>query len=117
MNETEIAAFGHVSVIETAGGHLAWRWGSGQTVEILDIVVTERRVGHGRRLVQMLVDLLATPAAVWAFTRKGNGIARDFYRGIGFQEAAVLPGFYQDGDAAVLVCMESTRSKNHENDH
>lgn len=106
MTRNELAPFNTVRVIENAGGRLAYRKGSGGTVEILDIVVSARRTGYGRRLIQRLVDGHGVPIRLWAFTRESNGIARDFYKALGFRES-IVPAFYQE-EAAVLVARTAT---------
>lgn len=82
--------------------YLEWRQGSGDTLEIYDIVVgSERRKGKGRLLVQTVLGLCKPYGAklLWAITRASNGIAQDFYSGVGFRVIARLNKFYQGEDA------------------
>jgi ribosomal protein S18 acetylase RimI-like enzyme len=83
-----------------ARGFLVWRAGSGRTVEIFDIAVPNeyRRQGHGRTMVNKLVDRLMPTNVVllWAITRSDNVIAKQFYEELGFRIVANLWNFYQD---------------------
>lgn len=83
---------------------LVWREASGGTVEIFDIAVgSERRVGNGRRMVEMLLETLAGKVhLVWAITRMSNEIAKEFYAGLGFRIIAVLGRFYVEEDAVLF---------------
>lgn len=88
---------------------LRYRWGSGGTIEIYDIAVnSERGVGKGRRLVNLLVERVSTKThLIFAITRQSNRIARQFYEAVGFSESATLKGFYmadgEDGNAVVYT--------------
>jgi ribosomal protein S18 acetylase RimI-like enzyme len=87
---------------------LEWRYASGKTVEITDIVVgTERRKGQGRKLVESLLQVLRAngqpPYMVYAITRSSNAIAQEFYQGIGFKSLGKLDGFYVDAQEAAVV--------------
>ena len=95
--------------LESELDFLVWRQGSGDTVEVFDIAVgTERRRGKGRRLVDTLLRLLAERRVsrkinmVWAVTRDGNHIAKEFWAGIGFRTVGVLIDFYGAGDHGVM---------------
>lgn len=96
---------GHVlpvgSRVITLGGpqnYVAWREGMGGTVEIVDICVgDERREGRGKRLVSMLKKAVPTDTRlIFAITRSGNLIARQFYEAIGFRQVGLLKAFYKD---------------------
>jgi ribosomal protein S18 acetylase RimI-like enzyme len=79
--------------------YLDWRGGSGGTVEIFDIVIgSERGVGKGRRLVDLLRQTVSAgnPKLIYAITRDSNSIAKEFYRHLGFRNIAVLHRFYPD---------------------
>lgn len=85
---------------------LDWRWGSGGTIEIFDIVVgSERRNGRGRRLVNKLLNEIAgmpedsRPTFVWAITRADNRIAQEFYAELKFKVVAPLYDFYHVANA------------------
>lgn len=78
--------------------YLDWRLGSGNTVEIFDIAVpnAQRRLGHGRNLVQTLINYHLPPGAdfVWAITRAENRVAHEFYRSLRFKMVGALFDFY-----------------------
>lgn len=91
---------------------LEWREGSGNTVEIFDLVVnSNRRVGRGRRLVNRLIDEVIPPSVklVWAITRADNFIAQAFYEELKFRVVAPLRNFYgqktEDGTETVDAIM------------
>lgn len=78
--------------------YLDWRGGSGGTVEIFDIVIgSERGVGKGRRIVELLrQEVHGKAGLIYAITRDSNSIAKEFYRHLGFRHIAVLHRFYPD---------------------
>lgn len=79
--------------------YIQYRQGSGNTVEITDIsVVSERRKGKGRYLVNELISNFVSPSIVlvWAITRADNLIAQQFYEELRFRVVGVLRHFYQD---------------------
>lgn len=82
---------------------LTYRWGSGKTVEIFDIAVgSERGVGKGRRLVEVLLSRVKHRThLVFAITRVSNKIAREFYNKIGFQKIGDLINFYENESAVM----------------
>lgn len=88
-----------VGVIEHRGGRLAWRIGSGRTVEIEDIEVPNavRRQKVGRQMVSMLLRECEREGVrtVYAFTRTSNGVAQAFYRELRFRPLPVW-SFYKD---------------------
>lgn len=87
--------------IQDGEDYLTYRQGSGGTVEIWDInVISERRVGKGRMLVDTLSqELRGKTPLLFAITRNSNVIAQQFYEGIGFRIIGVLTRFYNDTDA------------------
>lgn len=69
---------------------------------LLAVRVTRQRQGVGRRLLDWLTAT-ATTAGVSAIDlelRADNFGALDFYRAMGYQEGAELPGYYENGIAA-----------------
>lgn len=101
MRDTKVTRI----TLEDACDFLDYREGSGGTVEIFDIVVgSERGIGRGRRLVQLLIDRVKDQSKlVFAITRNSNAIARLFYRKIGFRRIGTLRSFYPDtGEDAVM---------------
>lgn len=91
---------------------LVWRSGSGPTVEIYDVAVNSaRRQGFGRRLVDKLLEAVPrSTKSVWAVTRANNIIATEWYAALGFSAAAVLEGFYGDGEDAVMYLRPINRT-------
>jgi ribosomal protein S18 acetylase RimI-like enzyme len=89
--------------LESASDYLDWRWTPGCAVEIVNLTVgSERRRGHGRRLVALLLERVRYDAdLVFAQTRASNGIAQDFYAGVGFRRLGTLERFYGAEDAVV----------------
>lgn len=81
--------------------YVEWRQGSGNTVEIFDIVVgSERRKGRGRKMIEKLVNKIHAAeepeTMVFAITRIGNIIAHQFYEACGFRIVGRLHNFYRD---------------------
>lgn len=88
--------------LESGNDYIAYRPGSGNTIEIFDIAVSsERRKGVGRRLVKEMLSKLPKDCLVWAMTRPENTIACTFYSSLGFKVLGLLRGFYSDGDSVV----------------
>lgn len=77
---------------------LKYRDGSGNTVEIFDIVVgSDRRKGIGSQMVRILRSQLPPEKTlVYAITRASNQIAHRFYEACGFRLIANLFDFYKD---------------------
>ena len=74
---------------------LLWRDGSGDTIEIFDIAVgSERGVGKGRRLIELLFEQLHAETRVFAITRATNLVAQQFYEKLRFDVVGVLRRFY-----------------------
>lgn len=80
--------------------YLKWREGSGGTVEIFDIAVTStRRCGKGTELVNRLIaEVQGKYHLLYAFTRRTNEIAQQFYFALGFEVYAMISKFYSDGE-------------------
>src|SRR5687767_3635714 len=94
--------------IELSGeDFLLWRRGSGNTVEIYDIVVnSERRRGKGRLMLSILLKAVRPQeATVFAITRTENKIAQDFYFACGFHVIGTLYEFYDSGCGRVDAIM------------
>lgn len=82
-------------------------------VELASIVTASghRRAGVGRLLLErFLTDAAALGATVaYLEVRRDNGPALAMYRGAGFEETGVRPGYYADGTDA-LVFSRSTQA-------
>lgn len=88
--------------IGNATDFLEWREGMGNTVEIYDIQVnSERGKGIGRNMFEKL-KAMNPGKNIYAFTRKSNFIAQDFYRALRF-EKSYAPGFYPDESAYLFI--------------
>jgi ribosomal-protein-alanine N-acetyltransferase len=68
----------------------------------------DRNQGVGRRLVtRVLVRMAAEGATVAKLeVRESNEAARSLYRSAGFEAARRLPGYYQDGEDAILMTLD-----------
>lgn len=85
-------------------GIIAWRWATGDNVELTHLKVQTPRKGCGRRLLRaMLVKLKEEPPyhTVFGFTRVGNIRAHAFYRAMGFS-LSLVTGVYADGAAMIF---------------
>ncbi|MEX1177487.1 MAG: ribosomal protein S18-alanine N-acetyltransferase [Nitriliruptor sp.] len=76
---------------------------------VLSVAVdpAHRRTGIGTRIVRALLDAAGQLGcrAVTLEVRASNAAARELYRRCGFTEAGTRPGYYADGeDAVVLWC-------------
>lgn len=81
---------------------LDYRKGSGDTIEIYDIVVnSERGVGRGKLLFEELLRR-ENPKRVFAFCRAENDNAHKYYRKLGCREVD-LGQFYPDGKAKLFI--------------
>lgn len=79
-----------------------YRTGMGNTVEILDILVSsDRGKGIGKDMVRQ-VEALFPGHTLFAFTRTSNRIARIFWERIGFS-GMIIENFYPDGDAVLYM--------------
>lgn len=90
--------------IELGQAFLIWREGTGNTIEIFDIHVPshERRLGRGRRLMEMLVDPLSDDKVVWAITRATNKVGQQFYENLNFKVMAFIRDIYGDGEHGIM---------------
>lgn len=88
--------------INSGYGTLRWRLGTGGVCEIADVTVDphHKREGEGRYLLCLLFREMDQPYykvhTVYAFCRKENRIAVEWYIACGFKPTE-LPGFYGDG--------------------
>ncbi|WP_169786688.1 ribosomal protein S18-alanine N-acetyltransferase [Nitriliruptor alkaliphilus] len=98
-------------VVETAGevvgvGGVADLAGDAHVLSVA-VAVDHRRRGHGRTLVAALLSEAAARLGSRRATlevRESNVAARALYRRLGFTEAGVRPGYYQDdGEGAVVL--------------
>jgi len=84
-------------------GHIAWRLGSGHSVELFSIAASEHRKGYGRSLLSHMLHSLeyAGIHTVYGFTRERLIHAQLFYKSVGFN-LTILPNFYPEGNAVLF---------------
>lgn len=72
-----------------------------------------RRQGVAARLLSMVLhrSLDAGLEAAWLEVRAGNTGAIALYERFGFHEVARRPGYYPDGEAALIMCFRPTDHK------
>lgn len=75
---------------------------------LLAVRPTHRRQGVGRRLIDWLVESVATAglASIHLELRSSNEPARAFYRALGFAETANVPGYYRGKESATRMARE-----------
>lgn len=71
----------------------------------LAVVPARQGEGHGAALLDALLVVAARAGcdAVTLEVRPSNEVARRLYRAAGFEEAGRRPGYYPDGEAALLL--------------
>lgn len=109
----ELAAEGRAWIVAEEDGVPVAFAGSarlGDDVHVLRLTVSEanRRRGIGGALLDDLVDLARTEGAdaVTLEVRAGNAAARALYRTRGFSERGRRPGYYADGEDALLLTLD-----------
>jgi len=67
-----------------------------------------RGAGVGRRLLRGALAALAAEGAARARleVRASNDVARSLYRSEGFEPVRRLPGYYSDGETAIVMALE-----------
>lgn len=102
-----VVARAHGEVVGYAAATCPVRADHLDEAEILDVVVAPawRRRGIGARLVNsLLVRLWARGLRTATLeVREGNAAALALYRRLGFAVAGRRPGYYPDGEAAVIM--------------
>lgn len=73
-----------------------------ESVEILNIVVSNKRKKIGTQLINALPK-----KKILLEVRKSNNVARSFYKSLGFIEQNVRTKYYADGEDAILCCRET----------
>lgn len=103
--EEHIHPYEKIYTIQDQRGYLVWRHGTGNTVEILHLEASARRLGYGRSLVRhLLSDLYDSGfdvSTVYGFTRERLVQAQVFYVGIGFNLIS-LKDYYGDGGSVMF---------------
>ena len=80
-------------------------------LSLLAVRPSHRRRGIGRRMMAWLEEsaLVAGIATVNLELRVNNSAARDFYRALGFKDAAYIPGYYQGVETALRMTRDLRR--------
>lgn len=75
---------------------------------LLAVEPAHRRLGVGRRMLEWLVGSAYTAgiAAIHLELRASNQAARHFYRQLGFNETAYVPGYYRGREMALRMLRE-----------
>lgn len=94
-----------MATITLEGGFIEYREAPGEVVEIVNIEVTVRRKGWGRKLLEALFAEIGryrpNGKPVYAITRADNIIAQEFYEGTRFRVAGVLRRFYDTNEKRI----------------
>jgi len=69
-----------------------------------------RKRGIGRRLVDEAKKHLKEGAYPWAEVRRSNLAAQSFYQSLGFIREKVIPNYYGNEDAYVMVASQKVRN-------
>ncbi len=80
-------------------------------LSLLAVTPSHQRCGIGTRLMAWLEDsaLVAGIATINLELRANNFAARDFYRALGFTEAAYIPGYYRGVETALRMSRDIRR--------
>ncbi|MEE2750023.1 MAG: ribosomal protein S18-alanine N-acetyltransferase [Myxococcota bacterium] len=105
---------GHLLVATTNSEVIGFAagWSVAEETHILDVAVSasERRNGVGRALVEALLTLCGNPIAMLE-VRDSNTPARALYESLGFKTVGRRERYYKDGEAAVLMTLESANAE------
>ena len=80
-------------------------------LSLLAVRPSHQRRGVGARMMAWLEEsaLVAGIATINLELRAGNSAARDFYRALGFRDAAYIPGYYQGVETALRMSRDIRR--------
>jgi ribosomal-protein-alanine N-acetyltransferase len=80
-------------------------------LNLLAVTPSHQRCGIGRQLMGWLEEsaLIAGIATINLELRANNFSARDFYRALGFAEAAYIPGYYSGVETALRMSRDIRR--------
>lgn len=84
----------------------------GEEVHIHDLAVSpeHRRKGVATALLAHLIAEVQGARRIRLEVRASNTAARAFYQKQGFREAAILPGYYVDGEEGILMIRDLAAS-------
>lgn len=81
-------------------GHIIFRLGTANNIELFDIEAYEKRKGYGKKLIKEMILYLKSenlePYSVFGFTAKDNEVAQNFYKALGF-ELKEVDNLYKKG--------------------
>lgn len=95
-----------VAVSSSTAGVVSIRfpWLRGPFLELLAVFPPYQGMGLGRQIVQWMADACAGATnSLWTTASAFNTPAREFYRHLGFTEAAVLPDLMAGGFSEILL--------------
>lgn len=112
LREELVRTWGRLRVLRDSEGQDPQRvlgyvlfWHVTDEIHLLNVAVdpNERRRGHGRRLVEEVIDYARTheAAKVLLEVRVSNAAAVALYEGLGFEEFNRRPRYYDDGEDAI----------------
>ncbi len=90
---------------------LALREGEEVHIHDLAVVPEHRRKGVGSALLEELLAAAAGAQRVRLEVRASNFAAQAFYKKHGFRATAVIPNYYDDGEAGILMTRELTAGR------
>jgi ribosomal-protein-alanine N-acetyltransferase len=102
--------FSHIDLCwrngELAGFICTWLVAGEVQIQNVATAPACRRQGVAARLLAQALDRCQTAGfeAAWLEVRAGNTAAITLYQRFGFHEAARRPGYYPDGEDAVVMC-------------
>lgn len=72
-----------------------------------------RRQGVAARLLRLVLERAAAAGfeAAWLEVRAGNEAAIALYERFGFEKVALRPGYYPDGEDALVMCYKPVRNE------
>ncbi len=81
------------------------RWGATGHVLAIAVDPPYRRHGVGVALIVNMLDRLREKGArqVRLEVRESNRAAQQFYQSLGFTQREIVPGYYADGEAAIVM--------------
>jgi len=110
--ENKMKKFGEMYyIIIPDKGHLVWRYGTGDNVEIFDIEAYKKRQGVGKELFRMLIGELGEnpPHAIFAFVGDDNTDVQKFYKVLGFDISHELDHLYRYGARLVSASYKKVK--------
>lgn len=103
IEDGPVGEYNTIRLVADGQGRAVIQRRPGDVWELIDLFVNEdqRRSGVGTQLLKLACELVET-GTLYLFTRRTNGVAREFYKSLGFFEV-IVPGFYDDCDACLFL--------------